>query len=199
MRRRFRRRPPAVVLALAALAAVVLCRASWDWQAAGPDRRTVIFAPGPCTITRVISGESLWIRQPPTKPNDRQPPAIEGEIRLLGVRAPARSADGSEAMAVAMRHFMEDFVRGGSARLELDKRRLSPDGCFLAYVIVDGRLLNVELVRQGWARADSMPGDSATVARLLRRAEDEARLAGRGMWHETDSGDSRQNGADDPG
>jgi endonuclease YncB( thermonuclease family) len=102
---------------------------------------------------------------------------------LLGVRSPLdASAIGDEPLAGAARSFVEDFVSRGPVALELDKRRIDEEGCFLAYLEVGGQTLNVELVRSGLALEDARPGDSATMSRLLRKAEEEARWAGRGIW-----------------
>jgi endonuclease YncB( thermonuclease family) len=213
MRRRFRRRPPFALVLLAMFAAAVVVRLGWDaWQrgifsrhpgaAASFDRRSVPFVAGPCTVVRAISGDTLLVRQDQSLPRSTQHPGtVEGPVRLLGIRAAARGAPPAslaEPSAVAAREYIEEFVGRGDVTLELDKRRLDADGRFLAYVVVDGAMLNVELVRQGLARMESQAGDSATISRLLRRAEDEARLAGRGIWKADEKSARDEAKSDDP-
>jgi endonuclease YncB( thermonuclease family) len=45
-------------------------------------------------------------------------------------------------------------------------------------------MLNEELVRAGLAHVSTYAGDSETMARRLRTAEQEAREIGRGIWSE---------------
>jgi micrococcal nuclease len=74
------------------------------------------------------------------------------------------------------------FVASGPTRLRFDKRRKDRYDRFLAYVYVEERMLNVELVRAGLARVSTFPGDSPSLASQLGRAEQDARRAGRGIW-----------------
>ena len=61
------------------------------------------------------------------------------------------------------------------------------DGQFLAYVRVDGELLNESLVRQGLARAAPYPGDSQARARRIEQAEGAARQSRLGIWSKGES------------
>lgn len=195
MRRRFRRRPSLASMLLIALTLLVLSRIGWDWRqrvrAAGRSRvdssvrhgdRTIVFTAGPCAVERVIDGNTLWVRQLPSTSSGKEQVIVKGPVRLLGIQAAADSSAANAPLATAARQFAADFVASGNVMLELDKRRIDADGCFLAYVAVDGHWLNVELLRAGLARLDSQPGDSATIGRELRRAADEARSAKRGIW-----------------
>lgn len=199
MRRRFRRRPSLGALVAVALAFLVASRLAWDWlgrddptgRSAAAVRwthqRPVLFASGPCTVLEVLPGNTLLVQQP-RQVRERGPfLTLEGPVRLLGIRPPRNSSAATdESLAMAARRFTEDFVRPGSVVLQLDKRRIDEEGCFLAYIHLGGRTLNVELVRAGLALGDPRPGDSATLSRLIRKAEEEARWAGRGMWSKRD-------------
>jgi len=99
---------------------------------------------------------------------------LEFPLQLLGVNAADRSAEGTK--------FSKEFLSSGSPRIELDRRRLDSAGNFLAYVYVDERTLNEELIRAGFAEADHYPGDNQSMHRDLVKAEKEAKRAGRGKW-----------------
>ena len=70
----------------------------------------------------------------------------------------------------------------GQVTLRLDRRRLDQHQRVLAYVYVDGRMVNTELVRAGLARTDVYPGDSQSIARILNKAEAEAKSNRVGIW-----------------
>jgi micrococcal nuclease len=78
--------------------------------------------------------------------------------------------------------FTRQFVAGGPVRLEFDRERLDRYGRFLAYVWVGGRMLNEELLRAGLARMEPQYRYARTVKERFRRAEEEAKAAGRGIW-----------------
>lgn len=191
MRCSFRRRPSRPAILLAVLAILIAARFGWDWFVSPANERNVSFAAGPCTVLDVLRGDELKIRQVQGTSAAGTVRSQEGPIGLLGIRAAGSgpAAAGQVSLATQAREFTAEFLSGGQVLLELDKRRVDADGRFLAYVVVDGRMLNVELARAGLARQDAQPGDSATVSRLIRRAEDEARLAGRGMWRGADNAD----------
>ncbi|HZL88734.1 MAG TPA: thermonuclease family protein [Pirellulaceae bacterium] len=199
MRPRFRRRPSAGLVLLVLLAAAVAARLGWDaWQrgfvfsgqspTVRADGKNASFLAGPCTVVQVVSGDTLVVRQVQSSRSSAPPHVVEGPVRLLGVQIgqPAAPSVHGEPSAVGARTFIEEFVGRGGVALQLDKRRLDADGRLLAYVLVEGQMLNVELVRQGFALRESKPGDSETISRQLRQAEDEARLAGRGIWKRGD-------------
>jgi micrococcal nuclease len=54
-------------------------------------------------------------------------------------------------------------------------------GRLLAYLVIDGRNVNVEMVRAGWSPFWTRYG-KGRFAEKFRRAEAEARAAGRGLW-----------------
>lgn len=128
-------------------------------------------------VVRVIDGDTLLLRP-------GVPSGGEMRVRLLGIDCPESVAPnqpvepwGPEAAA-----FTTEFVSAGFVELRYDKRRIDRYGRYLAYVFVDGRMLNEELVRHGLARVWTFPGDSESIARQMRKAEKEARQHGRGIW-----------------
>lgn len=128
---------------------------------------------GPCRVVQVMSGDELVIVQD----EDRGPVPL----RLLSTHAPLLDRDSAELVADA-RRFTEAFVSHGDVRLVLDIHRLDERGRYLAYVECDGQQLNEALLLAGLARFESSPGNSASMERRLRDAEDAARTARIGIW-----------------
>jgi len=133
------------------------------------------FAAGQMEVVRVERPDLLLVRQrvPVVGNSDLQ--LLEAPLQLLGVEA---SADIQKSGV----DFTTEFLSTGSPNLELDRRRLDNAGHFLGYVYVDGLLLNEELIRAGFAKADLYPGDNQTMHRNFVKAEKEAKRAERGMW-----------------
>ena len=100
------------------------------------------------------------------------------KVRLIGSDAPdmAQSPNGRQA-----REFLRNLVRGKMVRLETDDRRRDPEKRLLAYVYVGDLFVNLELIRQGQAVMYSAPPNVAHVEEY-RKAQQEAREAGRGLW-----------------
>jgi endonuclease YncB( thermonuclease family) len=125
-----------------------------------------------CEVLEVLDAVTLLIRQ---SPNGRQPEFI-GAVRLLGINPP-EAEFAAEATALVKERTASPYVR-----LELDKRRLNPEGHFLAYVYVGNQNLSEELVTAGFARVHTYPGDSMTINRQLLGAQDRARIKQVGIW-----------------
>ena len=100
------------------------------------------------------------------------------KVRLIGSDAPdmIQSANGRQA-----REFLRNLVRGKMVRLETDDRRRDHEKRLLAYVYVGDLFVNLELIRQGQAVMYSAPPNVAHVDEY-RKAQQEAREAGRGLW-----------------
>lgn len=65
--------------------------------------------------------------------------------------------------------------------MERDVSETDPHGRLLRYVYVDNVFVNAELVREGLARAKAYPPDTI-YQDYLEELEQQARLAGKGMW-----------------
>jgi endonuclease YncB( thermonuclease family) len=144
MTRRFRRRPPPWFWLLLLLAAAILAR----WRS-GTSTESPALAAGEHVVTAVLDGRTLQV-EPGTA------------VRLLGVTITDKAA---------AREYLQLNVVGQSVRTELDKRRRASDGSHFAYVYLGRIFVNAELVRQGWAKHDDYPGDSASHAKILREAK----------------------------
>ena len=104
-------------------------------------------------------------------------------VRLLGVDTPETvdpnrpiGCYGEEASAFTHRR-----LAGRTVRLTFDRQRRDRYGRLLAYVDVDGRRFNDELLTDGYARLLVIP-PNGLHGRLMLDEERGARSAGRGLW-----------------
>jgi len=178
--RRFRRYPPWSVWVCVAICAAIAGRYWWSRgssaapHAAEGSSLAGSLVVGEFELVRVERADLLMVRQQvPVLGKDTLQP-LEAPLQLLGVKSSDLTAAGKQ--------FTDAFLSTGTPTLDLDRRRLDSAGHFLAYVYVDGRLLNEELIRAGLAQADIYPGDNQTMHRNFVKAEKEAKRTGRGIW-----------------
>ncbi|HSF05353.1 MAG TPA: thermonuclease family protein [Methylomirabilota bacterium] len=124
-------------------------------------------------VERVVDGDTIQVR-------------VEGRVetvRYIGVntpelRHPMRGAEpgGREAWTVN-----RELVAGKRVRLEMDARPRDRHGRLLAYVWVEGVMVNAELVRRGYAQVMTIP-PNVRYQRLFLALQREARQSGRGLW-----------------
>ncbi|MGQ9574289.1 MAG: thermonuclease family protein [Thermoguttaceae bacterium] len=128
-------------------------------------------AEGTYQLDHVVDGDTLQL-------------ANGARVRLIGADAPETLMPDHpvEPWGPQATQFTEQFVAGGLVRLEFDRQRKDRYDRFLAYVWVGGRMLNEELIRAGLAQAALGFRYSESMKRRFRRAEQEARAAGRGIW-----------------
>ena len=169
-RRRFRRRSRIMAALLIAAALLVGVRVAWYVSRPAGETTVESLVAGSYRVRRVIDGYQLLI----SDPHDA---AQCARIRLLGITPATGPGRHSAAQALS-----EAIAQDQIVSLRLDRRRVDVDGVFLAYVYVENRLLNAELVRSGLARVDSRPTDSGPIVRQLRQAQQEAQQAHRGIW-----------------
>jgi micrococcal nuclease len=106
-------------------------------------------------------------------------------IRYIGIDAPevahegTSGAQGGEAAARVNRA----LLGGGHVRLELDQEGRDRYGRLLAYVWTGSTMINLEMVRLGYARALTIP-PNVRYARRFARAEASAEQASLGLWGE---------------
>jgi micrococcal nuclease len=129
---------------------------------------------GPVPVTRVVDGDTFHV--------------LEGgedvTVRLIGIDTPEVSWYGSdgECYGAAAGRFVRDLLEGGRVRLEFDADRVDPYGRTLAYAYLeDGRMLNVLLVRRGFAEVTIYEPNDRHEPRLTA-VEAEARQARVGLW-----------------
>ena len=126
-------------------------------------------------ILSVIDGDSVLVQLPDNKVG----------VRLIGVDAPEAAHPlkpvepyGKEASA-----FLGNLLSGEEVWLEEEPAsRLDKDGRFLYYIFraPDGLFVNLEIVRQGYGRADSVYPFKHLAG--FRQYERRAQEAGKGLW-----------------
>ncbi|MEX1098377.1 MAG: thermonuclease family protein [Planctomycetales bacterium] len=122
-------------------------------------------------VERVIDGDTLLLE-------------AGHRIRLIGVDTPETKHPDRpvEPLGVEAAEFTRGFVEDKDVRLGFDKERRDRYRRILAYVYVEDRSLNEELIRAGYSVAVTKFPYSAVMKRRFEAAEEEARAAGRGLW-----------------
>ena len=157
-------------LALLLLAAVVLLR-PWEsvdelWQDEPPATATAY-------VTRVVDGDTVEVDLGGT----------EEDVRYIGVDTPETVKPDTPVQCFGPRAsaFNHRLVEGRRVRLVFGEERRDVYGRLLAYVYLDRRFVNAELIRRGLARTLTIPPNDRYAARL-KRLEIAAARAGRGLW-----------------
>jgi len=151
------------IIALIALLLLALAAGACEPAPAGETARVV----------RIVDGDTIDV-------------AIAGEtyrVRYIGIDAPesVRPDSPVEWMGPEASEANRRLVEGKTVRLERDVSETDRFGRLLRYVWVGDVMINAELVRLGYANAGAYPPD-VKYQEVLRRAEREARDAGRGLW-----------------
>ena len=137
-------------------------------------------------VARVIDGDTVEL--------------ANGErVRFIGIDTPEsqynsklkRDAKRSKkdyntiiAMGKKATIFTRSLVGGKKVRLEFDIEKKDRYGRLLAYVYLpDGRMLNAELVKEGYAQVYTFPPNVKYVAKFLK-LQKEAREQNKGLWKE---------------
>jgi len=102
------------------------------------------------------------------------------QVRLIGIDAPELD---QVPWGVQARDALRGLVDGKTVRLETDVTVRDQYKRLLAYVYVGEMLVNLEMVRQGEAVIYTVPPNVAYVDDY-RKAQAEAREAGRGVWNQ---------------
>jgi micrococcal nuclease len=157
-------RSPALTVAW--VTAMVLLAASavaQPWQGATYDAR----------VWRVIDGDTIQVLV-----GDR----VE-TIRYIGINAPEihHPTRGREPYRKAARWANEALVVGRAVQLVLDVQPRDRDGRLLAYVYVNGQLVNAELVRRGYAEVSTYPPNVRHYAEFVE-LQRQARSTKQGLW-----------------
>jgi micrococcal nuclease len=156
--------------ARAMLAVALLGSAAWGWWSGG--RATARYQ---ATVVGAIDGDTIDVR------------LINGRIervRILGadtpeVKDPRKPVQCFGPEASAYTHSV--MTPGRHIALETDVESRDKYGRLLAYVYVDGKRYDDELLRLGYARLLVIPPNDSH-ARALLRAELAARAERRGLW-----------------
>jgi micrococcal nuclease len=120
-------------------------------------------------VINVIDGDTIDVRID----------GIDYRVRYIGMDTP----EIDEPFYGQTTKLNNDLVGGRQVTLIKDVSETDRFERLLRYILVDGMLINYELVRQGYARAVTFPPDVA-CAETLMEAEQLARLEGIGLWGE---------------
>jgi micrococcal nuclease len=119
-----------------------------------------------CTIAHVSDGDSIKCRD-------------GARVRLIGIDAPELD---QEPFGKRSRAALERRIPPGSVvALEFDVQARDRYGRYLAYVWLDGRLINEEQVAEGYAATITVP-PNVRLAERLRTALASARERQAGLW-----------------
>jgi endonuclease YncB( thermonuclease family) len=143
----------------------------------------LVLPPSPATagerahVLEVIDGDTLLVR------SDQD----VRTIRLIGIDAPERShpSKSKEFLADEAAKYLSDLCEGKEVLLEPDREDMDSYGRYLRYAFLPGpkgRLLNLDLVRHGYARV--LRPFPFSRREEFERAEVEARENGRGIWED---------------
>lgn len=149
------------------LAVIVLVR---PWEGLGAEE-------GPAHawayVTRVVDGDTVEV----------QLDGEEEDVRYIGVDTPetVKPEEPVECFGPQASDFNHRLVERQRVRLVFDEERRDVYGRLLAYVYLEDRFVNAELVRRGLARTLTIPPNDRFAGRL-KRLEIAAARSGRGLW-----------------
>jgi endonuclease YncB( thermonuclease family) len=121
------------------------------------------------TVTNVVDGDTVDV-------------AIDGQgndtVRLIGINSP----EGGECFSAEATAALQALVSDTSIEMTSDQSNRDQYDRLLRYLwLPDGRFVNEELVRGGYAIAREYPPDTAHAIRL-EAAQEEAQVAEVGLW-----------------
>lgn len=114
------------------------------------------------TVTGVIDGNTIWVR------NEK---GLRYKVRLRGIVAPGLKQDFGEKSAFRLKVLVDE------ATVRVEYRGRDQYGRIYGTVWLDGKDINLQMVREGFARASRSDKDSRYAA-----AESAARVKRAGMW-----------------
>jgi len=122
----------------------------------------------------VVDGDTIWVKLAD---------GSEEKVRYIGMDAPEVAHDGSggEYLGDEATAHNAALLASGRVSLETGVDERDDYGRLLAYVWSDGVFVNVQMVRDGYARAREYPPNLAHQDELWQ-ASDQAKKAGLGIW-----------------
>lgn len=177
---RYRRRPRSSVTTLVVL--ILLIALAW-WRNDELPRTTE----RPPTATQADAGAVPLVHVQRVVDGDTL--LLDGgeRVRLIGIDTPESVKPDTPPQPYGQEasEFTKKLVEGHFVRLEFDRHREDQFGRTLAYVYVDDLLLNEEIVRQGYSRAETRFHFRSDFQKRFLAAEKEARESKRGIWSVT--------------
>lgn len=120
-------------------------------------------------VARVIDGDTIVLEDGRT-------------VRYIGIDTPEIGDPGADSATL----YNERILRGGEVRLEYGRERQDRYGRTLAWVFADGRMVNLEILKQGWAWCFFYP-DNMKYADQMVLAVRVAVDSARGLWRMPDT------------
>jgi micrococcal nuclease len=153
---------------LLVLAALVLLR-PWEQLRFGDEPA----ASATAYVMRAVDGDTIEVR-------------LDGraeDVRYIGVDTPETVKPDTPVQCFGPQasRFNHALVEHRQVRLVFGVERRDVYGRLLAYVYLDGRFVNAELIRRGLARTLTIPPNDHFAGRL-KQLEMAAARAGRGLW-----------------
>jgi len=124
-------------------------------------------------VERVVSGQTLEYLDPTT------PTPTMQQVRLIGIAAPDLN---QSPWGRAARERLRQLTQGQDVLLELGSESRDRYNRVLAYVWLEGVLLNQQLVEEGYVLAEEQLPNTK-YSQTLEHAQLEARLMERGIWN----------------
>ena len=121
-------------------------------------------------VSRVIDGDTIQLSN--------------GEkVRYIGIDAPETKDPRKPVECFGEEAYQKnrELVLGKRVRLEKDVSERDKFGRLLRYVWVGDKMVNLELIKEGYARVYTVPPD-VKYQKLFQEAEQEARQFYRGLW-----------------
>ncbi len=130
-------------------------------------------------VSRVVDGDTMLVRYIDKNGNE-----IEEKLRLIGVDTPesvspdpSRNTDaGKDASS-----YTKSRLEHKKIELEFDAGERDKYGRLLAYVYIDGKMYNEELLEKGYARTMTIP-PNVKYSDRFHAIEQKAKRDGKGFW-----------------
>lgn len=129
---------------------------------------------GPYSVIRVVDGDTFVIRAD----------GEEEKVRLIGLDTPESvhaDPDRNSPYGEVASEYTRSMVDGEEVYLEFDVSPRDKYGRLLAYVYVDGKMLNEMILKEGHGRAGTYPPNVKYTDRFYE-LQREAREENRGGW-----------------
>jgi len=124
------------------------------------------------TVTDVVDGDTIKLSDGTT-------------IRYIGIDTPETKHPhkGVECFGLQASKKNSELVLGKTVKLTYDVSKTDRYGRVLAYVWVEGKMVNETLVKEGYAFATAFPPD-VLYQDTFEMLEAEAKFENRGLWNE---------------
>ncbi len=158
------------ILALVIIETIfVSCAAEHEPKFTRPTATPVSIEKNTATISKVIDGDTVELE-------------TGARVRLLGINAPEMGQPYHEEATDRLKELIENKT----VILESDVEDKDLYGRFLRYVFFNNKNINVEMVEEGYANVYVIPPNKK-CENELRRAENEAKTANRGIWQTSEN------------